>query len=142
MTPEQFDNLLVDQKNMIVAKIDCGSYSFVIDSLRILAPMWGAAGYAYKGVELCERAIQHLPLDSRSDIIVEQFLELRKLFGRLLPPDHKYGFTEKYLKSQMGDMFAKFRRWAEVHRKTVHVDMETGEIIYYHHDYMTWASQS
>ena len=56
LAEHEIDNLLVGQKDAIRGLIDNGKFEGAIGALSVVADMWIAEDYAYKGIELCERA--------------------------------------------------------------------------------------
>jgi hypothetical protein len=49
----ELDNILVKQKDMILGYVNEGSYSVAYKGLMLLAELWIACDYHYKGREIC-----------------------------------------------------------------------------------------
>jgi hypothetical protein len=78
------DNILVAQKDEIIRKVNNGEYAAVLASLELLAGLWNATGYHYKGHEIANRVIidvefSGLPNKELTSLIVEA-KRIHKLF--------------------------------------------------------------
>ena len=62
----QQGNVVVHQKEEIIADIDCGRYDDALSKLSVLTGLWVSADYAYKGHELCKRMAAMLSEDANS----------------------------------------------------------------------------
>ncbi len=63
MNNSNIDNALIGQKNALIALIDSTELKDIKTALLVLrynVPVWCALNYAYKGVELCQRAISNI----------------------------------------------------------------------------------
>lgn len=52
----ELDNILVRQKDEIIRMIDRGDIDNALGALRVLWPLWNRLDYAYKYIELQNRA--------------------------------------------------------------------------------------
>ncbi len=79
---ESLDHILVRQKDLLLRWINNCQYERALWTLFTLDELWIKAGYAYKGRELCDRAISRLSDEESSEEVDKHLVNFRSQRGR------------------------------------------------------------
>ena len=68
---KEIDNMLVHQKDHVFGLIADGSGLLAVRILEAVQEMWNAAGYGYKGIELCDIIVRQAEHNQHAYIVIQ-----------------------------------------------------------------------